>query len=83
MTERKAKAEAREKATAKVGFLPPRRGQGQDEEMSGSRDADLRVLKAFGGAEGADYFGGVAVLGVYGEVHGSHVVGGDFVGQAG
>ncbi len=34
------------------------------------------------GAEGADYIGGVLVLGVYGKVHGAHVVGGDFACQA-
>jgi hypothetical protein len=41
-----------------------------------------RTSEVVVGAKVADYFGGVVVLGVYGQVHGAHVVGGYFAGQA-
>src|ERR1700733_12591208 len=40
-------------------------------------------LEVFGGAEGADYGGGVVLVGVYFGVHVAHVGGGDFSGEVG
>ena len=40
------------------------------------------LLESSAGAKLADYFGYVLMLGVYGQVHGSHVVSGDFAGEA-
>src|ERR1700722_2424845 len=39
--------------------------------------------QVFGGAEGADYGGGVALLGVDFGIHVAHVGGGDFSGEGG
>ena len=50
------------------------------QKNKGSGIDSCQKLEVVVRAEVADYIGGVAVLGVYGEVHGSHVVGGDFVG---
>ena len=41
------------------------------------------ALEVFGGAEGADYGGGVVLVGVDFGVHVAHVGGGDFSGEAG
>ena len=54
-----------------------------DNKKNKRNDKDiLRGSEVVVGAKVADYFGGVVVLGVYGQVHGAHVVGGYFAGQA-
>jgi hypothetical protein len=55
-------------------------GQGKPNPTTGDIDGlpFHRVSEGFGGAEGADYCRGVALVGVYFGVEVAHVFGGDF-----
>jgi hypothetical protein len=51
--------------------------------LFGQAEARRCNLEGFGGAEGADYGGGVALVGVDFGVEMAHFFGGDFVGELG
>jgi hypothetical protein len=70
------KAGRRFLASGQAQFCPPSRDVGGGPRFHlGSQ--------GFGGAKGADYGGGVALVGVYFGVEVAHVFGGDFAGQVG